>query len=676
MTSLEALVQPLLDFTGRNPSLAMLVAFLAASSEAVPVAGAVIPGSAIVIGIGALVGLGTLQLWPILAAATLGAVAGDGLSYWFGRTYKQRALEVWPLSRHPGMIAMSERFFDRHGAKSVVIARFTPVVRSFVPLIAGISGMTPGRFYLANVVSAFAWAPVHVLPGAALGASLGVLGAASGRTLAVLAAVAAAALVVAWLVRLAWRAGLAGFGTAQAWLYRRLVGREGRGWGVLRSLVNPDEPAGRRVALLAGILAAAVLSLSSLVEDVLTRGGELTRADAAVANLVTTLRTTWSDRVLVSVTTLADTPITAAVALVTAAWLWWLGRRRLASGVAVVVVVTTLFALGLKATAHIPRPNPIYTGAVEFSFPSGHATFASAIYGVLGWLVARGLGPPWRTLVLGFVGGLIGAVAVSRIYLGAHWPSDVTAGLLYGLGATAVFALVFRSVQLTSRERVTTGLVALVAIVVIGSWHVTTGYALAKARYAPAVSTLSTMAESEWRDGGWQRLPALRIELGGDREDRLALQWAGDGPSLVAALAPHGWRSAAELGLATLERYLTGTTRPDDLPVLPKLNDGRSPEIALVRSSSDDRREVMRVWASRFAVRGREGPHPLLLASIVRERIEHPLGILTLARKQEDEPVDATAVTGGLPNSAVVTRPAPTMGEPNISTQPTVLAAP
>lgn len=670
----DAAIRPLLDVVGQHPVLATFVVFLAALSEAIPVVGAVVPGTAVVIGLGALVGLGHLPLWPILSAAALGAIAGDGISYWFGHRYKGRALDMWPLSRHPGMVETSERFFVRHGAKSIAIARFTPVVRAFVPLLAGVSGMSPGRFYAANVASALAWAPLHVLPGAALGASLGALGAVSGRTLALLALVAFAAVALTWLASIGWRAGSVTLGRLQDWLFVRLSGREGRLAGFAVNLLDRDKPSVRGVALLGSLLAAVVLVFVNVVEGVLAQG-ELTRADAAIANLVTGLRSAWSDRALVFVTTLADTPITGAVGLAAAAWLAWLGRGRLALGIVALVAATTAFALGLKATTHILRPNPIYAGAVEFSFPSGHVTFATAIYGALCWLVARDFDRPWRTLALFCVGGLIATVAVSRIYLGAHWPSDVTAGLLYGTGAIAVFALVFRSVHLVPRERLTTMAAVLAALTLIGGWHVTRSYALATARYAPAVPIVMAMSEGVWRDQGWQRLPTERVELGGDREDALLLQWAGSAPALAASLASSGWRQAPDLGLATLDRYLTGSTAPDDLPVLPKLNEGKAPELALVRSRSPAERQVLRVWTSHFAIGEGAELRPILVASITRESIEHPLGLLTVSRKRTRQPADSADFAVVLPNFTVVVRP-PTGDGSNSRRAQTVLAAP
>jgi SNARE associated Golgi protein len=71
---------------------------------------------------------GILSVWPLQLSAILGAIAGDGFSYWLGHRYHEEILRRWPLNRHPELIARSEAFFHRHGAKSVFLGRFTPVV--------------------------------------------------------------------------------------------------------------------------------------------------------------------------------------------------------------------------------------------------------------------------------------------------------------------------------------------------------------------------------------------------------------------------------------------------------------------------------------------------------------------------------------------------------------------
>ena len=132
---------------------------LLALSESLPVIGAFIPGSAVIIALSALVPGGTLKLWPMLAATFAGAVLGDGFAFWLGHRYHREILSRWPLDRNPEAVAKAEAFFTRHGDKSVFIARFTPGVRAVVPLFAGILHMRVRRFYLANILSALVWAP-------------------------------------------------------------------------------------------------------------------------------------------------------------------------------------------------------------------------------------------------------------------------------------------------------------------------------------------------------------------------------------------------------------------------------------------------------------------------------------------------------------------------------------
>jgi membrane protein DedA with SNARE-associated domain len=120
-----------------------------------------------------------LVLWPLLIAATLGAIVGDGLSFWLGHRHRREILGLWPLSRHPDLIQRSGAFFTRHGDKSVFLARFTPGVRAFVPLLAGMLGMSASRFYTVNMISALAWALSHILPGVLVGTTFSVLGSAA-----------------------------------------------------------------------------------------------------------------------------------------------------------------------------------------------------------------------------------------------------------------------------------------------------------------------------------------------------------------------------------------------------------------------------------------------------------------------------------------------------------------
>jgi membrane protein DedA with SNARE-associated domain len=167
------------DFVGAHPHYAITAVFLLALSEAIPVIGTVVPGSTLIVGISALATGADVSPWLLLVAATVGAIAGDGLSFWLGQRYHRELLLGWPLHRYPQFIELSEAFIDRYGVASVFLARFTAVVRAFVPLVAGILRMSPRQFYAANILSALAWAPAHVFPGVLLAMAIRLAGASA-----------------------------------------------------------------------------------------------------------------------------------------------------------------------------------------------------------------------------------------------------------------------------------------------------------------------------------------------------------------------------------------------------------------------------------------------------------------------------------------------------------------
>ena len=171
----------IVDFIGGHPHYALTAIFLLALSEAIPVIGTVVPGSTLIIGICALAAGAHVNPWPLLGAAIVGAIFGDGLSFWLGRRYHREILQRWPLNRYPQFIDRSEAFIKTYGGASVFLARFIAVVRAFVPLVAGILGMSSRQFYAFNILSALAWAPAHVFPGVLLGVVLNLAGLSPGQ---------------------------------------------------------------------------------------------------------------------------------------------------------------------------------------------------------------------------------------------------------------------------------------------------------------------------------------------------------------------------------------------------------------------------------------------------------------------------------------------------------------
>jgi membrane protein DedA with SNARE-associated domain len=202
-----SLINGAADLTAQYPVLALLIAFLASVIEAVAVLGILVPGTPILMAVAAAGAMAGMSMAPILIVAIVGAVIGDFVSFWVGHRFRFRLRGIWPFATRPSLIGHAETFFARYGTASVAICRFIPVLRSTVPLVAGMAGMVRSRFLLANVSSALIWAPAHVLPAQFAGLSLVDLQAGDWQNAAL------------------WAAGLILFASAGWLVHRRVVPR-------------------------------------------------------------------------------------------------------------------------------------------------------------------------------------------------------------------------------------------------------------------------------------------------------------------------------------------------------------------------------------------------------------------------------------------------------------------
>jgi membrane protein DedA with SNARE-associated domain len=144
------------------PTVVCVLAF----SESLAFISLLVPATVILLSAGGLIGAADLPFWPNWLAASLGAALGDGLSFWLARHYKDSVTGIWPLSRHPALLARGEAFFRRFGIGGVFIGRFFGPLRATVPVAAGISGMKNLPFQIANLASAVIWAAAILAPGA------------------------------------------------------------------------------------------------------------------------------------------------------------------------------------------------------------------------------------------------------------------------------------------------------------------------------------------------------------------------------------------------------------------------------------------------------------------------------------------------------------------------------
>ena len=135
--------------------LVLLFVLVAVESAGIP-----LPGETALIAAAVLASQGHYSIAWVIVIAAAGAVVGDNIGYWIGRIGGRRLLERWePIARYSRRaLPPAERFFNRHGGKTVFIGRFVAVLRVTAAWLAGISHMTWWRFFLWNAAGGIAWA--------------------------------------------------------------------------------------------------------------------------------------------------------------------------------------------------------------------------------------------------------------------------------------------------------------------------------------------------------------------------------------------------------------------------------------------------------------------------------------------------------------------------------------
>ena len=360
-------------------------------------------------------------VWVILAA-TAGAIIGDNIAFTVGQRYGRSLIIRAPFINEE-KLAHSEAFFHKHGSKTVIIARFIPVVRSVVAYIAGINKMRHRTFTAYNLVGGLLWATI-----------IGSLGFIFGKNLH---------LVELWLRRVGgiWAAILL-LGGLLLWVNQRWykderrfrLGRTGTAWAWWQAGWQRLTRQGRRGLLIYGLLlVVSGWATGVLMDDWVEREPELYQRDrlaTAWLQLGAEEASPWTE----ALAWLGDVRALAVVMAATAVFLWRRGRRR--NSVLTVVNFAGALALGWGLQVWLkrplpPAPEPLWR-LTAYAFPHLSSLLAVAVYGWLAhlWQLER----PWSSRVNGATVAIFlsASVGITGLYLGQANLSDVLAGWSLG----------------------------------------------------------------------------------------------------------------------------------------------------------------------------------------------------------------------------------------------------
>ena len=418
--------------------------------------GLVAPGETVVIAGGVIAGEGTISLMPLIAIVWICAILGDTTSFYIGRRLGRAFLE-----KHGPRVKITherleqvEGYFDRHGGKTILIGRFIGLVRALAPFIAGSSGLAYRRFIPYSIIGTGLWATIFCTLGFIFWRSFDRVAHIAGQaifgfgvTVAVIVGIVVAyrerAKIKEWLLEHERHPLVRPLFVVGRPVYRR----------VLRPVVNAVAPhvrflwdrvtPGELGLELSTALAVAGVGIFVFVLYIAELSQDLgpTPLDTELLDLADTLYNAALADVAKVVSALGALPTVLGLVAVTSVLL--VVRRRWTELLVLLAGTGLIYAAVHIAKSAIDRPRPAgpLVETSLSSFPSGHAAYAT-VWIAVALIVTRRIGLAVNATLVTVAIVLAAAVGISRIYLRAHYWSDVAAGWGIGCGIFAALAAI------------------------------------------------------------------------------------------------------------------------------------------------------------------------------------------------------------------------------------------
>ncbi len=602
-----------LNWMTQNTVWVSLFIFIVAMGESMLVIGLIVPGFLLMVGFGALIATGHLEFWPTVLIAIAGAIAGDGLSYWLGRHYQQQLQRMWPLSRYPTLIQQGQKFFKKHGKKSVAFGRFFGPLRAIVPTIAGISNMPPAQFYISNVLSAIAWAPLYLLPGIVFGMSLQLAKEFAGQLAVLIVLAIVLILVTAHLVRsiYGWLAPQADVLSYRLLIWARnhpVVG------SMPDSLVNPKSS---EVRAITGF--GFLLLTSSLILIILNH------------YLFNTLFINNIDSFIYKQLTLLQHPVANDIAN----FFSYFGNDNIVFGSMTLFIILNFYKQNYKAIFFIiaglllPWVTLFLINTFSLSFNSfarhTHSLFmvAVSIYGFMAIYFVKGLSGKASLIIYTVVILFLFAIAFAQLYSGLQAFSTLLGHLFFGLLWVSILGIAYRrhpavNTKVKTKKSLLTIIVSIVALLLVAFFFNHNIKTLDEKPHLQKAGFI--IGYDAWLESGWKILPLFRNDIRGQRKQPLNIQWAADQDTIIATLKASGWQQVND---ATTKyfNWLQDIDNPLELPVVKHIHNGQYNTLTFRKKTSDTRLAIIRLWPSEYYLQSENAKKPLWIGEIAFSEI-------------------------------------------------------
>jgi undecaprenyl-diphosphatase len=381
--------------------------------ESIPLIGLAIPGGVIVIAAGFFVKIGILDLIPTIIIVSVGAFIGDTVAYYLGRCFGYSFLVRMGkyIFFKPAHFEKAKIVLQAHPRKAIMGGRLHALTRAIIPFAAGSADIKSSLFLPFAAISAVVWATANIVVGLIFGQGFQV----ASKYLGVIFFVA--------------------FGLSILVIYSyQFISRftERNRHIIHRFQIYP---------LLINLVSIYVVAKIS--ESVLA-GAHVSKFDILVNHFFQKIHSPFLTDFFVAITSFATPTNLTIVGCVLAGYLMYRHRWYYLALLPASLFAGVISDSILKKMMHVARPLFPLVPTTDFSFPSGHATVAVIFFVLIAYFFKNSIKPIfWRRLYIAVCALAAIAVCVSRLYLGAHWLSDVLAGIALGVFWVTLFIVLF-----------------------------------------------------------------------------------------------------------------------------------------------------------------------------------------------------------------------------------------